>query len=72
MHVMRWFKAAATRLLRDESGGPLVEYALVLALFSMFAALGFQAIAVSANGQYSRSTTGMSNVQENPLPTYQP
>jgi Flp pilus assembly pilin Flp len=54
------------RLLRDESGATIVEYAMVLALFALAAMAGFGAIATNANAQYTSSTNGMTAIQESP------
>lgn len=60
------------RMLRDERGGPLLEYAFIFALFSLLCAWGFRQIAVSAGARYTTSTQAMPSVQEVPLPTKAP
>ena len=60
------------RLLRDESGATIVEYAMIMTLFAVFAIVGFSAVATSANSQYANSTNSMTNIQENPLPAVSP
>ena len=54
------------RLLRDESGATIVEYAMVLALFALAAMAGFGVIATNANAQYTSGTNGMTAIQESP------
>jgi Flp pilus assembly pilin Flp len=54
------------RLLRDESGATIVEYAMVLALFALAAMAGFGFVATNANAQYTSSTNGMTAIQESP------
>jgi Flp pilus assembly pilin Flp len=53
------------RLCRDEEGGPLVEYALCIATFSLVAIAGFYAVATNANGAYSSQTGAMNTYQVN-------
>ncbi len=60
------------RLLRDQSGGPILEYALVTALFGLACIVGFGVVSTSANGSYNKSTSGMMSIQESPLPTCAP
>ena len=54
------------RLLRDESGATIVEYAMVLGLFAIAAMVGFGVVATNANAQYTSSTNGMTAIQESP------
>ena len=60
------------RMLLDESGGPLLEYAFIFALFSLLCAWGFVQIAYNAGARYTTSTQAMPSVQEVPLPTKAP
>jgi Flp pilus assembly pilin Flp len=60
------------RLLRDRSGGALVEYAMVTALLALACMAGFNAVSTSAAGQYNQNTSGMMSIQESPLPTCAP
>jgi Flp pilus assembly pilin Flp len=60
------------RLLRDECGATIAEYAMVLGWFAIAAMVGFGVIAVNANNAYSSSTSKMTDVEENPLPTVVP
>jgi Flp pilus assembly pilin Flp len=46
------------RLLRDESGATIVEYAMVLGLFAIAAMVGFGVVATNTNG--------MTAIQESP------
>jgi Flp pilus assembly pilin Flp len=59
-------------MVRDRTGGPLVEYAMVTALFGLICLIGFNALSTSASGQYNQSTSGMMSIQESPLPTQAP
>jgi Flp pilus assembly pilin Flp len=54
------------RLLRDECGATLVEYAMVLGLFAIFAMVGFGVVATNAGSSYNAGTTTMTSIQENP------
>ena len=63
---------AFARMLRDERGGPLLEYAWMFALFSLLCAWGFVQIAQNAGSRYTTSTQAMPSVQEVPLPTKSP
>jgi Flp pilus assembly pilin Flp len=56
------------RLLHDETGGPLVEYAMILALLSMVAIVALGAIATSANGALSTTQTQLTSAAAD-LPT---
>jgi Flp pilus assembly pilin Flp len=60
------------RFVRDETGGPLLEYAMVLGLFALACVVGFNAVAINANTAYNQSTSTMSGIQESPLPTAVP
>ena len=60
------------RLARDVDGATMVEYALILALFALTAAVGFAAIATNANKQYNNGTSAMTSIQENALPAVSP
>jgi Flp pilus assembly pilin Flp len=60
------------RLWRDVSGVTVVEYALVLSFFALLAIGGYTLVQTSANNAYSSSTSQMTNIQENPLPTVVP
>jgi Flp pilus assembly pilin Flp len=60
------------RLLRDERGVTLVEYAMVMTLFAVFAIVGFRVVATNANSQYTSSTNSMTSIQENTLPAVSP
>lgn len=62
----------AADLARDETGGPLLEYAMVLALFALACVIGFQQVSINANSAYNSSTTTMTSIQESPLPTAAP
>jgi Flp pilus assembly pilin Flp len=57
--------SALVRLLRDETGGPLVEYALVLALLSMVAIVALGAIATSADGALTRTQAQLTSAAVN-------
>ncbi len=54
------------RLLRDECGATVVEYAMVLGWFAIAAMVGFGLVAVNAGGRYSAGTTTMTTTQEVP------
>jgi Flp pilus assembly pilin Flp len=57
--------SALLRLLRDETGGPLVEYAMVLALLSMVAIVALGAIASSASGALTKTQTQLTSAAVN-------
>ncbi|MBV8332039.1 MAG: hypothetical protein JO029_04025 [Candidatus Eremiobacteraeota bacterium] len=65
-------KGLLTRLLRDTSGGAIMEYALVLALFALACSAAFLNIAQNSNTAYNAGTTGMTGVQQSPPPTVVP
>ncbi len=54
------------RLLRDETGAALVEYALILAVFSLVAMAGWTAVVAAANGDLSRATGGLRGLADQP------
>lgn len=54
------------RLLRDECGATLVEYAMVLGLFAILAITGFGVVATESGNRYNAGTTTMTSIQENP------
>jgi Flp pilus assembly pilin Flp len=60
------------RLLHDQAGGALVEYALVTALLGLACIVGFAAVSADAAGQYNQNTSGMMSIQSSPLPTCPP
>lgn len=64
--------AAFRRMLCDENGGPLMEYAVIFAMFSLLCALALIQVASNAGTRYTTSTNTMTSVQENPLPTASP
>ncbi len=47
--------------LRDDSGSELVEYALVLTLFTLISLVTVQAMAVTGNAQVENDTTNYTN-----------
>ena len=55
--------ALFVRLLQDEEGATIVEYALCLATFSLVAIAGFYALVQNANGAYSSQTSAMNAYQ---------
>ena len=65
-------KGLLGRLLRDTSGGAILEYALALALFALACSAAFVNIAQNANAAYNAGTTGMTGVQQSPPPTVVP
>ena len=58
--------SALARLLRDESGATLAEYALIMAIFSVVAIAGMSAIVSAANGDLSRATGGLRGLEDTP------
>ena len=57
------------RLWQDETGGPLLEYAVAFALFAAGFAWMFALVAVNANSRYQATTSTMTQIQTSPLPT---
>ena len=45
---------ALRRLLRDETGAAMVEYALLVALIALVAIVGVSAMGTSINGQFAK------------------
>jgi len=70
--TLRRLSAKLRHLWRDESGGAIVEYALVLTFFTLLAVGGFQLISSNAATQYNASSNQMTNIEENPLATVAP
>ncbi len=54
------------RMLRDETGAALVEYALILAVFSLVAMAGWTAVVFAANGDLARATGGLRSLADQP------
>ena len=59
MHVLR-------RLVRDESGVTLVEYAMVLSLLSIGMIVGLTALATAIGNNMTNAGSSMTNLQANP------
>ncbi|MGR4064682.1 MAG: Flp family type IVb pilin [Vulcanimicrobiaceae bacterium] len=57
--------ALFVRLLQDEEGATIVEYALCLATFSLVTIAGMYALVTGANGAYSAQTGAMNTYQVN-------
>lgn len=53
---MQKFIAAAKNFMSDESGATMVEYALMVALIAVVAAVGATALGVAVNGQFNAIT----------------
>jgi Flp pilus assembly pilin Flp len=56
---MRELSAAARRLTREELGGTLAEYALVLAGVALLAVIGTRALGGSAKRSYEQSVAAI-------------
>lgn len=54
------------RMLRDDAGATLVEYALIMAVFSLAAIAGWSAVVASANGDLARATGGLRGLADQP------
>ena len=73
--MVGWFTGrfrVVRQLLNDDSGATIVEYALILTLFSILMMTAFYNIAGNGNTQYSESTTNMSQIMETPPTAYPP
>jgi Flp pilus assembly pilin Flp len=56
--------ALFVRLLQDEEGATIVEYALCLATFSLVTIIGMYALVTGANGEYTTQTSAMNTYQQ--------
>ena len=54
------------RLVRDESGVTLVEYAMVLSLLSIGMIVGLTALATAIGNNMTNAGSSMTNLQANP------
>jgi Flp pilus assembly pilin Flp len=61
-------RAALARLLADDSGQDLVEYALLAATIGLACAAGFQTMLALIGTAYRRWTTNIDALCEPPLP----
>lgn len=60
------------RMLRDDSGVAMMEYAIAFAMFALSCAVVFVLVATNAGNRYATSTSMMTTIQESPLPTASP
>lgn len=63
----RWL-CTARRLLRDEDGQDLIEYALLTASVALVSAAGLQAIIQAIDATYGSWDTGVQSLWEPPNP----
>ena len=72
MTFARSVSAFVRRLLRNEAGGTLVEYAMVVALFALGMISVMNLVASNANTQYTGASNEMNAIEESPLPAQTP
>lgn len=58
-------KAFATRLVSDEDGQELIEYAILTAFIATGTVLLFAALATTMNAAYAAPTTGFNDATQN-------
>jgi len=58
-----------SRLRRDEEGAPAVEYALLVALIAIVAAVGMGILGGGLSAIFGDIGNALQNVQVNPLPS---